>query len=890
MKPDPSSSGPKKSDKKKGKAPDAPAQHPPEEVVDLGTMPETDEASTDSGRIQSSGPLSGTSVVTWDHLMRSKSEPDIHLDFDSLPDVDIDSASDRDLLKNLKFDEPDTSTLEHSSPADEFAEVGKADAPSPTAGSGDFSESSIFAQTGKTKRGDDSEVDLLGAVSAIQQSSFNRHQKTDEIIPPKIHGASGSDDVAEELGAALLQGNEGSAVDLGSEAIVDLPFPLGGDSAAKLAGSSRRRRNKGSGSSGNLDDSGAVDLLGSDSDFASVPGLTGPGDSVRRDNAALPSTRRIESTGSKATGWIGGGLLGILSGVAICTGIWLAGVLPVRPTEKSQTADNTTPPAQPAAPAVDWNVAVALLDTGNLDRAIEQLNLVDKSNPEARAALGQARVLKYFRDCKQKNAQPDAASEDLKAAQAELKSSETPAAALWLGLIEESSGKPDAARTIYQQALGKFGNHARLFQAALDRLDARPSGPASPNLTSHSFGAVLFAVLLQAEPAIPDEAGFDFWKAMRLAKQHKYAEAQAALKQARAAHDARRVLLARKGLNPNSDPLEETFLRCCDELNDYFNLRHQLHTGGYDLAAQTSPAAALTQALNRGKNDAEESKSQGKRLAAIKDALRQSGYDLNDLPGAVNKLVKAKESIEATVKSAQTDRTTAEARQQAAVAQLSQAEAAKKLIEDELKQTRERLAAMKPAANNGDEVAKLREQRQLLEARSKDLEAQLAAAKQSAERAQNNARELMNVVSAVKQKIQAPADSKPAELLPHLDRALAAKPAPRTDLPPLPTAVAASDPRAELAFARGLSRYRAGDLSSAETEFAAATKFNSLDARYWYYLGLAKAGLGRDAANELRQGVERERRNLPNAGTVDASLERLSPEARQLINLARSQN
>src|SRR5262245_57764316 len=110
--------GPNKSDPK-GKPPQPkPPGHDPEEVVDLSEMPEVEGGSGEISKSQKQGPLSGASVVTWDQLLRTKSESDINVDFGSMPEIDIDSDSDRDLLKNLKFEEPPQSTLEHSPPAD----------------------------------------------------------------------------------------------------------------------------------------------------------------------------------------------------------------------------------------------------------------------------------------------------------------------------------------------------------------------------------------------------------------------------------------------------------------------------------------------------------------------------------------------------------------------------------------------------------------------------------------------------------------------------------------------------------------------------------------------------------------------------------------------------
>src|SRR5205085_1429810 len=156
------------------------------------------------------------------------------------------------------------------------------------------------------------------------------------------------------------------------------------------------------------------------------------------------------------------------------------------------------------------------------------------------------------------------------------------------------------------------------------------------------------------------------------------------------------------------------------------------------------------------------------------------------------------------------------------------------------------------------------------------------------EQAATNLRELTLFAQAIAQKVQSAPNARPADLLNEVDLALRAKPQ-RTDLPPLSPSTIRQDPRAERAFARGLSAYRTADLQLAEREFAAAVGFNNLDARYWYFLGLTKSTQGQttQADADFRQGLERERRNLPNSGAIDASLERLPPEARQILNQAR---
>src|SRR5262249_55186867 len=153
-------------------------------------------------------------------------------------------------------------------------------------------------------------------------------------------------------------------------------------------------------------------------------------------------------------------------------------------------------------------------------------------------------------------------------------------------------------RKVYEEGVKQFKEQAPLFQSALDRLDSlseeKPAGPATQGGAHLSPDARTALVLLlatalqQPEAQAPakagadtSEAGFDFWRAARLAKENKYDDAIAALQKAKATHEQQRYLRLRQAQNPSSDPNEEIFLRCCDELAAAWKVRKALAGEGY---------------------------------------------------------------------------------------------------------------------------------------------------------------------------------------------------------------------------------------------------------------------------------------------------------------------
>ena len=160
------------------------------------------------------------------------------------------------------------------------------------------------------------------------------------------------------------------------------------------------------------------------------------------------------------------------------------------------------------------------------------------------------------------------------------------------------------------------------------------------------------------------------------------------------------------------------------------------------------------------------------------------------------------------------------------------------------------------------------------------LKAQLAQA--------NSARQALTVVvQDVTRRLQAAGlvrpDAEPGELLSGLDRALERRPGGDAATP----APATPDPaRASTAFARGFSAYRAGNWPAAERSLTAAVQADASDARYHYFLGLARLaqGKGGPAVEDFRRGAALERQNQPNAAEVDRALELMPRDARQAVN------
>jgi hypothetical protein len=374
--------------------------------------------------------------------------------------------------------------------------------------------------------------------------------------------------------------------------------------------------------------------------------------------------------------WVGGGLVGAAAGVVGCLALWVFGVQPpaswrLAGGTKGPASAPVVPRTGPGAAAgpVTFDDAVEHLRNGDFSRASAAIEAADETKPDQMAKRGELRWLTYLTKQRQAKGPINANDEAVKQAVADLKKAETADAMFWLGYIEEATGQPDRARTIYEAALKRFQNNraqVRIFEAALERLDE--SGPAGGAALPRPGAAALLALALtglqQPAPQAPgaagppegaeDEAGFEFWQAVKLARSQKYAEAVQALNKARALHEQRRFARLRKAQNPLSDPTEEIFLRCCDELKRYWAMEGELSKGGYlTQANRRDPVKALDNVITAAKQGgqagaaakaaAEKAEAARKTAEAKAAGLEKAAKDARDRATALADKVKSAE-------------------------------------------------------------------------------------------------------------------------------------------------------------------------------------------------------------------------------------------------------
>jgi tetratricopeptide (TPR) repeat protein len=326
---------------------------------------------------------------------------------------------------------------------------------------------------------------------------------------------------------------------------------------------------------------------------------------------------------SRIPALIGGAFLGMLMGAGGLIGARVGGFdVPALMGlgEKEKTPVRSTGPTTPPATFDSLNAMVRNGDWEAARKAgIESIQDVD---PKQLAARGDYRLSEYLSKvgAAKFNADDPAllpAKQDLQKA-AEKNDAD---ALFWLAFIKERAGKLAEAKADYTKALQTVANDPKQkqrFQAAIDRVEVLMSGGPGgearlPLPTKAEDRAVLLALLLVSlqqpqpqpqpqpgqQPPAPapaqedaKEAGFEFWQAGKLAREGKFGDAIRAIDRARTLHDQRRFTRLRKAQNPLSDPAEDIFLRCCDELKVYWQLENRLRDGGY-LTDKNTPQKAL---------------------------------------------------------------------------------------------------------------------------------------------------------------------------------------------------------------------------------------------------------------------------------------------------------
>jgi hypothetical protein len=647
---------------------------------------------------------------------------------------------------------------------------------------------------------------------------------------------------------------------------------------------------------------------------------------------------------------IGGALAGLVTGVAATAAAFLGGLVPSPDSPAgpavAAVAPNKTPPAATAPAAAVPADGKALLAAGDPAAAVKALDGQPEDAPaDIRLARGQARVMARIRELASAAAPVPADDAALKKAEADLSAAVGGAdkkaavdAALYLGLLKEVTGDVDGAKGVYAAAAAKFPASKAVFDAALNRLRAM-GGPADgamlpPAKADDLVRAAVFAVVLLQPPAAadapaapPDEPGVLFWQAVTDASAGRYAEAVAGIAQARKLHDKRRLaVIGRGGVNPTSDPLEQIFLRCCDDLAAYWTLKRDLY--GHPSAGAVVQADGVTKALDRfvaaeaaAKKALDDVKAAQAASAEMATRLRQQTEEAATVAKARDDAATRAADAAAKLKAADATlaAVTAElkasglladgdgpAKLPAAVKAAVSSTDAKKATEALAAATRDAAAARAEAKAAADAAARADEtykattakltadaERAKLDAEAamKKSAADLAAAKKALADAEATARQAAFAEAADREK---DLRAKLAAALAARDQDLAAQAARHDQVVATmrsggkvvaSAGERAARDRAAKAYADGVQLYRDGRPTEAEAMLMAATRDDPNDARYWYFLGLTRWARGNKASADaaFKHGAELEARGLPTAGGVGASLEWVQGPARQAL-------
>src|SRR5581483_2076752 len=211
--------------------------------------------------------------------------------------------------------------------------------------------------------------------------------------------------------------------------------------------------------------------------------------------------------------------------------------------------------------------------------------------------------------------------------------------------------------------------------------------------------AAALMLLEQGQPApapeapAPPEAGGLFWKAVNAAAGGKYADAIAAIEKAKAAHEKRAKALAGRGLNPTTDPLEQIFPRCCDDLKAYWALRKTLYE--YPSIGAVANTGDLGAAVVKQLAQAADAPKLAADLKTATEKLTAAEKELKTEKETVTKLEKDAKASAAEVKKLQKE-------EQDAKDRLAAAQTAMKKVEDVVAAVAKELQSAKLLAEKYD--------------------------------------------------------------------------------------------------------------------------------------------------------------------------------------------
>lgn len=316
-----------------------------------------------------------------------------------------------------------------------------------------------------------------------------------------------------------------------------------------------------------------------------------------------PADALAEPSGKASIGgWVAGALVGVLLGGGGVAAAFLGGIVTLNDGKQAvvKPDPNLKPvPITPIGPGATPTLAQAkaLLANGDPVAALPGFDAAgEDATVDVRAARGQARWMARVRELSRTGDAAKASDSELKKAEADLQKvvagdqdkEAGVKAALNLGLLKEVTGDTDEAKKVYEKAAEKFPDAKPVFDAALNRIKALAppeSGikesrltPADAERLTHAVALTL--LMLQADPPAakaPAEPGFLFWQAVNEASAGDYAAAVKTIASARKLHDEKRLANVGKGVNPTSDPLEQIFLRACDDLSTYWTLKRDIY-------------------------------------------------------------------------------------------------------------------------------------------------------------------------------------------------------------------------------------------------------------------------------------------------------------------------
>ncbi len=631
---------------------------------------------------------------------------------------------------------------------------------------------------------------------------------------------------------------------------------------------------------------------------------------------AAPAPRRPRWVGPAAGAAAGAGVASLA--------FWL--LAPAAPDKLA-----TMPASPPSTVAIDRAKELAdarrLLSGGEPEAALPALDAAgDSVAVDVLADRAKARWLSRVRELARDNAPANADDAQLKQAAAEFgrvaqeSDSATDAgrraaveATLYLGLTREVSGDPAGAAEVYAAAATRFPAERAVFDAAIARLKATSKlKGAAPRAALDLADAVAVVVALLEPPADAKagpgaEAGFAFWRAAQSAAEGDYAAAITAIGEAKAAHEARRLKLAGRGLNPMSDPLEQIFTKACDDLREFYALKRDTyqHPGAGPLFAQLGPTAGLDKLVADAKPKPPAAAVKPGPSAREKELEAQVARLEADSKASVARLeAKIKEAAakegdvraeaEATAKRAQDEAQQARAalaKFQAAMPkanpapapangvkpeQLAAAEAEAKRLQGLVTQSEARAKEAEVAAREAGAKAKA------IEARFAELEVARAAEVAGARKVAEEQVAQSKAEAARLAKLLAEERAKPPMV------AVAPPPAAPANPPAAPTSPAPALRPMEAEYARslhqrGVDLYFAGRPSDALALLTDATRLDGQDALQWYFLGLAQSATGFDPRAAFAKGAELERQGRPGRKAVNAALERVQGAARQQL-------